>query len=130
MHWSFYDDDSYYGYDVTDPRIPCRRWALDGMPIEVLHEGPGNHACFSSGGDYLVTDSWYNVDPRTVMFYRRHDREPVVLVEMPHTWLADAHPALSRDGRRVYFNRTGPEGQGSQVCAVDFGALLDRGRRT
>lgn len=60
------------------------------------------------------------------MFYRRHDREPVVLAEMPHTWQADAHPALSRDGHRVYFNRTGPEGQGSQVCAVDFDPLLRR----
>jgi len=126
MHWSFFDDDSFYGYDVTDPRRPCRRWTLDGEIIETVHEGPGNHACLSPAGDYLVTDSWYNVEPRSVMFYRRYDREPVVLAEMPHTWQADAHPALSRDGRRVYFNRTGPEGQGSQVCAVDLGPLLER----
>ncbi len=125
MHWNWYDDESYYGYDVTRPDRPCCRWALDGRLIETLHEGPGNHACLSDGRDYLVTDSWYRVNPRSVMFYRRNDRAPVVLAEMAHTWLTDAHPTLSRDGRRVYFNRTDPEGQGSQLCAVDLGVLVE-----
>ena len=125
MHWHFYDDESIYGYDVADPERPCRRWALDGTPIEILHEGEGNHACISSDRSYFVTDSWYRRDPVRLMFYRRGWREPAVLAEMPAFHAAEVHPALSRDGRRVYFNHLGVGGQGSQVCAIDIGELVE-----
>lgn len=94
--------------------------------IETLHEGDGNHACVSADGSYFVTDSWYGGDPARVMFYWKGSREPVVLAEMALSQSAHVHPSLSRDGRRVYFNHLGAGGQGSQVCAVDIGRVLDR----
>jgi len=120
MHWNFYDDNSFYGYDVSRPHRPCCRWGLDGTFVEILHEGDGNHGAVSKNGDCFVTDSWYGVEPRRIMFYRRGDKNPVVLAEMPQSKIVDAHPVFSSDGRRAYFNRTGSDDHGSQVCAVDF----------
>jgi hypothetical protein len=124
MHWNFYDEHSIYGYDVARSDRPCCRWALDGAFIEILHEGDGNHGAVSKNGDYFVTDSWYGVEPRRVMFYRKGDRKPVVLAEMTNSKLVDAHPALSGDGRRAYFNRSRQEDYGSQVCSVDLSDLV------
>ncbi len=123
MHWNFFDDESFYGYDVSQKTRPCCRWALDGTMIETIHEGDGNHGCLSETKNYLVTDSWYDSERIKVMFYRKGDTEPVVLSETPQLGFTDVHPSLSRDQKKVYFNAN-LTGHGSQVCSMDLSDLL------
>lgn len=102
LHWHWWDDGSFYGYDVAEAGRPCRRWSLDGELLETLHTGPGNHAALAPVGQSLVTDSFYGEDPLRLYHYRRGAGEPTVLLTALPLTGADAHPVFSRDGRAVY----------------------------
>jgi Tol biopolymer transport system component len=124
MHWTFYDNDSFFGHDdkrdIKDTFM--RRWDLEGNILEVL-SGPGCHGTISPDRQWIVTESWYRSDPVEIYLYRRGEVQPRrILAEMAPTWRLQAHvhPAFSRDGKRVFFNYNAPGGRGSQVVCYDL----------
>lgn len=123
MHWTFYDDDSFFGHDdVYEKDRHMRRWDLSGNAIETL-SGPGCHGTVSPDGGWVVTESWYGSDPVVVFLYRRGETEPTCVLARsrpPWSTRAHVHPSFSRDGRSVIFNHN-PDGcRGSVVSRVDL----------
>ena len=127
MHWTFFDDYSFFGHDDRDKKDTyLRRWDFDGNIIEDL-AGPGCHGTISPDRQWIVTESWYNSDPIEIFLYRRGENVPrKILGKQSGNWHlhTHVHPAFSRDGQRVYFNYNALGGPGSQMYMCDLSELI------
>ncbi len=120
MHVQWWDNESVFGHDWQEAKdYHMRRWNLDGELIEEL-SGPGCHGTVSPDRQWIVTESWYRSDPINVYLYRRGEVVPrkqifsqPAVVQGKSFWdiRSHVHPTFSRDGKRVFFNGQGVDGQ-------------------
>lgn len=128
MHVQWWDNDSVFGHDWHEKDDKhMRRWDLNGKMIEEL-SGPGCHGTVSPDRKWVASESWYKSDPIILNLYDKGKtgpakelfRQPAV-VKGKVFWeiRSHVHPSFSRDGKRVYFNAQGEDGQ-SKVWYVDL----------
>lgn len=124
VHQLWFDDDTYMatrqfnkGRHIEMETSYIARFSKDGEELEVLG-GISNHMDASADRRLFAGDRCYPGFAPNVYLYRRGDKNPAAVFEIPQneelTWKLQLHPnpSFSCDGKRLYFNRQ---------CAYDGG---------
>lgn len=136
MHEQWWDNETFYGYRPGSGKVDRHmdRYDLVGNRIEKDVTGHGNHGSVSPNREWIVTDTWYKIDPISVYLYKKGDINPTkVLFQQPRMvkgkdfWevRSHIHPAFSRDGKKVYFNGMAKDGL-SKVWSYDLTEIIDK----
>jgi hypothetical protein len=117
VHQLWYDDDTYmatrqfYRNGIIEMESSyIARFTKDGEELEVLG-GISNHMDGNKARTMFAGDHCYPGYPTDIGLYRKGDKNPVAVFEIPHfeeiVWDKKVHPnpSFSRDGKRLYYNR-------------------------
>ncbi|OHB49557.1 MAG: hypothetical protein A2Y10_09020 [Planctomycetes bacterium GWF2_41_51] len=127
LHELWFDEKTLCGTDeITDDNHPdnlrFRRWNLNKQVIETL-AGQVNHTAFSPDRQWFAGESFYRSDPVKLFIYKRGEISPVAVIfegnaEVVWQNVGHINPAFSRDGNRLYYNRTVGDLKQAYFCDI------------
>jgi len=132
-HWEWYDNHSIYGNDSRKDESDwmIKRWDLKGKWLEDL-AGKATHLAMSPVRQYFAADGAIDGD-RFVHLYQKYETEPTLVIDRHKKGFVDSNdglrahinPSFSRDGKRVYFNRTYIENNDVEGWYADISYLYN-----
>lgn len=131
LHQQWYDDTTIFAHQRGGgpDQLKGQRWDRDGKYIGTL-SAPGNHLGMSPDRKYLVSETFYEIEPVVMKLYRTGNTESLaVLMNLASAgpiWKNGTHvnPAFSRDGKKVYFNK--PVHGMPQIHRIDLSDWIRR----